>query len=652
MTLNRWWPIVGLALLLAATWLAYAPGLSGDFLFDDFVNLDKLSAPGPVDDWPSFWRYITSGIADPIGRPLSLLTFLVDANRWPADPAPFLRTNVLLHLLNGALLYLLLRRLSRYIGDDRGQTEFAALAGTGLWLLHPLFVSTTLYIVQREAMLPATFTLLGLIAYTHGREQLARAPSKGMAWMIGAIGLGTLLAMLCKANGILLPMLAWIIEAIVLRRGLDTRPPRWFAMTALALPTLVVFAYLLAQLGSLHAPIGHRPWTIAERLLTEPRVLADYLRLLAIPRVLSTGVYNDGYVVSHRLLDPPTTWVALLFIMGLLTGAILLRKHVPALSAALLFFFAGHAMESTTIPLELFFEHRNYLPAMLLGWPVGRALARWEVVPAARIGVAVMLLAICGATTFQRADLWGHPERMIQLWAMQNPSSSRAIATSALYRIRAGDAAGARTMLAPLLPERPQDLQIVLNYASAACGTGGLTRADVRHVENALARFEEGDQMVYRWLDRALDTAAHGDCRGLGLEDVEAWIAAAWRNPRISAMAGRRQDLDSLQGRLLLLQGDSAGALRAFNRALDAEPAPDAAGAQAAYLATRGDYVGALAHLDHYEALLREPRPAPGWGMPRVHVWVLDRQGYWSYELGRLRHNLEAEIRANKEPHG
>jgi tetratricopeptide (TPR) repeat protein len=341
--------------------------------------------------------------------------------------------------------------------------------------------------------------------------------------------------------------------------------------------------------------------------------------------------------------------VALLFIIGLLIGAILLRKRMPALSAALLFFFAGHAMESTTIPLELFFEHRNYLPAMLLGWPIGRALARWEIAPAARIGVAVMLLAICGATTFQRADLWGHPERMTQLWATRNPSSSRAIATSALYRMQAGDAAGARAILAPLLPERPYDLQIVFNYASAACGTGGLTQADVGHVASALARFEEGDQMVYRWLDRAIDTAAHGDCPGLGLADVEAWIAAAWRNPRIATMPGRRQDLESLRGRLLLSQGDSAGALRAFNRALDAEPTPDAAGAQAAYLATAGEYAYALAHLDHYEKLLREPRPVPGWGMRRVHAWVLDRQRYWPYELIRLRRNLEAEIRTDKE---
>ena len=61
--------------VLIAAWLAYAPGLSGAFLFDDFANLPSLGNYGPVDNHAAFWRYITSGFADPTGRPLSLLSF-------------------------------------------------------------------------------------------------------------------------------------------------------------------------------------------------------------------------------------------------------------------------------------------------------------------------------------------------------------------------------------------------------------------------------------------------------------------------------------------------------------------------------------------------------------------------------------------------
>jgi hypothetical protein len=98
---------------IAVAWAAYHPGLSGDFLFDDFANLPSIGATGPVDNWATFWRYITSGDADPTGRPLTLLTFLIDARNWPANPYPFKFTNVVLHLINGALLAWVLWKLGK-----------------------------------------------------------------------------------------------------------------------------------------------------------------------------------------------------------------------------------------------------------------------------------------------------------------------------------------------------------------------------------------------------------------------------------------------------------------------------------------------------------------------------------------------------------
>ncbi|MGH8115666.1 MAG: hypothetical protein ACREPS_11535, partial [Rhodanobacteraceae bacterium] len=104
--------------ILALTWWAYHPGLSGDFLFDDFGSLPVLGSTGPVDHWATFWRYITSGSADPTGRPLTLLTFLLDAHDWPASPYPFKVTSVILHLINGALLAMVLWRLGRVLGGS------------------------------------------------------------------------------------------------------------------------------------------------------------------------------------------------------------------------------------------------------------------------------------------------------------------------------------------------------------------------------------------------------------------------------------------------------------------------------------------------------------------------------------------------------
>src|SRR6185437_6148071 len=371
-------------LLVCVTWWAYAPGLHGAFLFDDFGNLPALGASGPIDNWAAFWRYISSGIADPTGRPLTLLTFLLDARNWPADPYPFKRTNLLLHLLNGALLYALLSRLGQLLEVELWRRRLAALFGAALWLLHPLLVSTTLYIVQREAMLPATCVLAGLLIWLHGRDQLAAGNlRRGLPWSVLGLGGFTLLGVLAKANGALLPLYALLIEFIVLvpRRpqpeGKARRAHCACLLIFAVIPALAIAAYLawVGVTGIISGGPALRPWTYAQRLLTEPRVLVDYLQLLWLPRPFSSGLFNDQYVASTSLLHPADTLPAIIGVLALLGSAWWIRRRHSVLALAVLFYFAGQLLESTSIPLELYFEHRNYVPALLMFWPLGLWLA-------------------------------------------------------------------------------------------------------------------------------------------------------------------------------------------------------------------------------------------------------------------------------------
>src|SRR5690348_3873746 len=280
--------VAALGAMLLVGWLVYRPGLSGDFLFDDFGNLPVLGATGPINHWATFWRYITSGAADPTGRPLTLLTFLLDARNWPADPRPFKTTNVLLHLLNGALLCAVLLRLGRALRLSECQARVAALFGAGAWLLHPLLVSTTLYIVQREAMLPATFTLLGMFGWMAARDALAQGHSRRgvTGLLISACGC-TLLAVLSKANGALLPLLLLLIEWIALapNRPMPTpstaRQLRRAIWILLVLPMALLGLWLATSLpGQIQGAQQIRGWTVGQRLMTEPRVIIDYLRLV------------------------------------------------------------------------------------------------------------------------------------------------------------------------------------------------------------------------------------------------------------------------------------------------------------------------------------------------------------------------------------
>lgn len=634
---------------MALTWIALRPGLTGGFLFDDFANLEPLGRYGTVDDWATFWLYITSGFADPTGRPLSLLTFLLDARDWPADPAPFLRTNVLLHLINGGLLFALLRQLGQHLDGPTTRTEAAALLGAGLWLLHPLWVSTTLYVVQREAMLPATFVLLALMAYIHGRQLHADRPRAGAAWMLLGIGAGTLLGVLSKANGALLPLFALVLDATVLRvgdrdNGAALQRLRWWRRTLLVLPSLLLALYLLQRMPGLHADLFNRPWTIAERLLTQPRALMDYLQLLFVPRVLSTGLYNDGYAASTGLLAPPGTLVALLLVAGLAALGFGLRRRLPVVAAGILFYLAGHLLESTIVPLELYFEHRNYLPAMLLFWPIAWALAGWKAHPALRTMFAFGLLAMLAATTWQRATLWGQPEQLARLWVAQNPESGRALATASSVDARTGRPGAAMQRLLPVWRERPHDLQLALNYANTACAAGGLDAATLRAVEDAMLRARSRHQLLYGWFETALESASQGRCPGLDLVAVQRLADAALANPELKRRHRELQGIHSIAGRTALAMGDTEAAVIAFDRALETWPSPQAAGMQATFLAQHGHYRDAIDHIDHFRALGVDADARNARGMGRIHQWLLRRTGYWDTRLDTLRTQLELEL--------
>jgi hypothetical protein len=642
-----------LALLLLAA-ACYWPGLHGTFLFDDFVNLNALGAMGPIDDGAALARYLTTASGDPTGRPLALLSFLIDARDWPADPRPFLRTNLVLHLLDGVLLFALLRRLGRILAPDdttHATADWVAVFGMGAWLLHPLLVSTTLYIVQREAMLPTAFTLLGMLAYLHGRERHADN-GKGLGWIAAGIGACGALAILSKANGVLLPILVLVLEATVLRANprllADLRGSRrlraWLAFWLL-LPALVVAAYLLSQVAHLHDPIWNRPWTRAQRLLTEPRILLDYLGLLLAPRVVTAGLFNDGIVASTGLFSPVSTLPALLGLGALLAIAISARRRAPALAAALLFFFTGHLLESTVVPLELYFEHRNYLPSMLLFWGIGWWAAHEPRLARARPWLAGLVLVLLATTLHSRADLWSQPVLQARLWAMAAPQSARAQSHASMLEISAGQADKALARMRKAWDADPLSLQVALNVANTACEVDGLSRADIDRIGDTFERTRDNGTVAPRWLEKAVTVAALHQCVGLELADVDRFAERALDNPALNAIPGRRMDLLSIRGMVAIERGDPLPALALFDDALAQYPNPSTAARQSAALASRGWPRLGLRHLDYFDSL--KPRQAnPRFGMDMLRAWVMEKQGYWANEEAVLRRRMHEDIDA------
>ncbi|WP_426700422.1 tetratricopeptide repeat protein [Rhodanobacter sp. Col0626] len=646
-------PLALLPLVLVLVWICYAPGLHGGFLFDDFGNLPALGASGPIDRWSTFWRYITSGIADPTGRPLTLLTFLLDARDWPADPLPFKRTNLVLHLLNGVLLYALLARFGQALAMESMRYRLAALVGATLWLLHPLLVSTTLYIVQREAMLPATCVLAGLLIWLHGRSKLASGNiAAGVAWGILGLGGFTLLGTLAKANGALLPLYALLIEKILLaaRQPLTTdhaqRAQRALSLIFMLTPALAIGTYLgwVGVHGIIVGGPASRPWNYAQRLLTEPRVLIDYLQLLWLPRPFSSGLFNDQYSASISLWHPLSTLLALVTVIALIVGAWRLRGRYPAWALTVLFYFAGHLLESTSIPLELYFEHRNYIPALLMFWPLGLWLADGRSLRIPKRTLLICLPLGLAWMTHVRAELWGDVDRQASIWVQINPNSPRAQANLAAIEMESGHPQRAINRLEKLLAAQPEQAQLAFNLIGARCMTGGVGATDLVAANAAMRKTANVGALLSHWFDRILPTVMAGGCPGLTPSELLGLIHSGLQNPALSA-AGPRQDLIYLRGRIALAEHQPDSALADFTQALDLQVRPGMALQAAATLGTAGYPAQGLQLLDHYQNVQKNVM-APGVGMPMIHDWILDRQHYWPLELSRLRALLDRQNRA------
>lgn len=423
---KKYFPSILFILILFLGLIVYSSGLKGDFIFDDYPNLSDMGTYGVIDSWGKAYNFINGGFAGPTGRPISLASFLLDANTWPASPYPFKYTNLMVHVLNGALLCWALILLLRNYGYEEEKVLWLTLVTTAFWLLHPYFVSTTLYVVQRMAQLATLFSLLGIIGYLKFRIYIPTKPITAYVGMTLFLGIATILATYSKENGALLPLLILVIEFCHPRNQVKlVWQWKWLF---LYVPSLIIL-YILARSFTLaENPWPNRNFNMIERLYSEARIVTEYLFNLFIPQVELRGLYQDGYLVSRSLFQPITTLFSIIFLFVLLISAFLAKQRYPLYALAVLFFFAAHLMESTTIGLELYFEHRNYLAALFLFLPIASALyiLKEKIDQKLVILIVLSILGVLSFFTYERAKLWSNIDKLQLYWAESSPNSARA----------------------------------------------------------------------------------------------------------------------------------------------------------------------------------------------------------------------------------
>lgn len=594
------WLGAWISLLAGCTW-AYWPGLAGPFLLDDFKSLAELGSFGGVTDWASFKAFVLGGHAGPTGRPLALLSFLVDGNNWPTDPWPFKRTNLVIHLLSGVMLGLLSQRILATLQYDRSTARSCALVAAAIWLLHPFLVSTTLYAVQRMAQLSTLFVFVGLAVYLHGRAIVATDRRKAYALMSIAVVVATGLATLSKENGILLPMLVGIAELTIVasqRSRLGILNRTW-AIALILLPTLAVFAFLawrVTETGFFDVAPG-RDFSIHERLLTQFRVVADYLQHWFVPELYTTGVFQDHVVKSTGLLSPLTTLLGLLLHAALVIAAFLLRRRKPLFAFAILFFYGSHVLESTVLNLELYFEHRNYLAAAFLFLPlivaVQRALPRWSFA-----ALSLVLASLMAILTHYTAAIWADYDSIVRASAEKAPTSVRAQQQLAMMLFNDGEYQSAVQVIDRALEERPDSDTLLVNRGIILCRIGALGKQDFAVITQKISSQPYNGRLFAAYSDFAR-TLIDSGCVDEPAQKVRAMFVEMLAVPGNADPASLAYShIHFFIGYSWMRSDDMSRAVEAFERSLDARGGAGPAMMMAAMLAASGDYDEALRFSD------------------------------------------------------
>ena len=368
-------------MLLVLIFAIYGNSLKADWHLDDYGNIlynpkIKITEITSTTLTQTFFASIDGGrySSNQLYRPLPVLTFALNWYLGKDDVFGYHLANISIHFLTAFFLFLSIlwlyktpRLRSLPAAEDSYTVAFFA---TVLWAVNPVQTQAVTYIVQRMASMAAMFYIIGIYLYLRGR--LTDSIRVKIGWLLGCLA-AFLCALGSKENTITFPLAILLLEFMFFQDLTKAKVRGIFIkimlLAGFALMIVGIWFFLHGDLSKILGKYTERNFTLVERLLTESRIVIFYLSLLFYPAPTRLSIAHD-VTVSTSLIHPWTTLPSIALIFLLIAFAIFMIKKRPILSYAILFFFLNHVIESTFVPLELIFEHRNYLPSLFLFLPV------------------------------------------------------------------------------------------------------------------------------------------------------------------------------------------------------------------------------------------------------------------------------------------
>lgn len=552
----------------------YQPGFAGPFVLDDVLIFPSTQLVS--FDRESVLRALATHQSGIFGRPITILSFILNHQFLGPEPGGYKIINFAIHLFNTVLVFVLVRTLLGSM-SDRGmlaaspdRTIATALLVSAFWALHPLQVSTVLYVFQRFAILSATFSLLGLTLFVSGRHALA-TNGRGLVRLFVLLPLTLALAIGSKESGALLILQIALVELVTFRlAAADARAKlalTVFLIASVLVPLLAGIIYFAARTELILEGYGSRDFTMADRLRTEAVAMMFYLKMILLPNLSDMSFYHDAFPRFRTFTLPVVLSIAVLTAM--IVTVVAARRSALILALGIGLFLVSHILESTIIPLELVFEHRNYFAMLGIALPIAWYLTgtglRAGTVPAGSLAAALMCLLLSGQTV-ARVTEWSD-ELTLSAFAFENqPESLRVRMHYITVLWKYGQYEEATQILAATEVKFPDSASLQLFSLAVRCNAGESVEVRLNKTMEFIAT-RPLDQDVPRLLNLLLRIGSAGDCERPDLRDVSRLVSTAATNENQRMPAAFKTNLMLLHARLSARNGHLDRAAEALKEA-------------------------------------------------------------------------------------
>ena len=404
---------IGAFIIFLLVILAYSPLWNGKFLWDDeFLVLRNPFIRSPVMGMEVFRHFLFTDAKGEFYRPMQNISYMIDYWRAGLDSGAYHWTNIIIHGLNGVLLFFLFQRLIVNLANiEQKRTRIVAFFVAGIWCLHPIHSAIAGYISGRADSLALAGILSAWLLWEKGVVTRLRS------LRIGCYSVGLLLALAaCCSKEIALAALGLFVTYLwLIRGGLTSRTKIITTATVL----VVFLTYLLLR----HLPDPNRLPFVSEGMAASEkcvlffRAIGDYARLFVYPAKLfmerqvstNTGLFTDP--VKNDALFPWLGWVGGITVVLLLTSVLWKGNGQRLRRLGALWFFVMILPVSNLFSLNATVaEHWLYIPSIgLCLWLVGCVLNTNQAIQKFAPIVATLFLIGLGLRTYLRACDWTDP---------------------------------------------------------------------------------------------------------------------------------------------------------------------------------------------------------------------------------------------------